>query len=135
MTGLALLFDTGCFVLIWLVQLVIYPSFQHYRPTEFKIWHSRYTKRVTYVVLPLMLGQLVLGTIQATSFDVLPVFKLIFILATWLVTFVFFVPLHNKMDKTEEIQDGTKALVKQNWVRTGLWSLIFVISVVQYFTI
>ncbi|MEO0572965.1 MAG: hypothetical protein AAF039_14755 [Bacteroidota bacterium] len=133
MTALALLFDTGCFVLIWLVQLIIYPGFQYYHPNHLKTWHSKYTKRVTLVVLPLMLGQLILGTVQVASFHLLDLLKFGLILTTWLVTFVIFIPLHNKIATIEETRQVTNALVKKNWLRTGLWSLIFILSVLKHF--
>ncbi|MEO1009857.1 MAG: hypothetical protein AAFX53_01035 [Bacteroidota bacterium] len=56
---LRLLCDFGLVVLIWSVQLIIYPSFQFYNPIELLLWHGIYVHRITYVVLPLMVGQLV----------------------------------------------------------------------------
>ena len=59
-----LLFDFGLLVLIWLVQLVIYPSFLYYEQDNLKRWHEKYTQKITYVVLPLMMGQLIITTIH-----------------------------------------------------------------------
>ena len=50
-----LLVDAGFIVLIWAVQLVIYPSFKFYSNANLLKWHRLYTKRVTVIVLPLML--------------------------------------------------------------------------------
>jgi hypothetical protein len=47
----------GLIVLIWLVQLVIYPAFASIAPERFARWHARYTRTVTWIVAPLMLGQ------------------------------------------------------------------------------
>ncbi|MEL7161763.1 MAG: hypothetical protein AAFN92_13465, partial [Bacteroidota bacterium] len=58
--GLRLAVDTAALVLIWLVQLVIYPAFLYYAEADFRGWHPVYTQRVTYVVLPVMLAQLAL---------------------------------------------------------------------------
>ena len=49
-----LLIDFGFVVLIWAVQLVIYPSFGFYAKANLFEWHKSYTARVTYIVLPLM---------------------------------------------------------------------------------
>lgn len=134
LTRLALLFDTGCLVLIWLVQLVIYPSFKFYPPSDLRKWHNKYTKRVTYVVLPLMVGQLILTSMQATSFQLLALFKLLLVILTWLVTFAVFVPLHNKIEKTTDYSRITSSLVSKNWTRTVLWTVIFLITVFKNFT-
>ena len=58
-----LLFDIGLLVFIWLVQLIIYPSFLFYERNNLKRWHVNYTKKITYVVLPLMVGQFIIAVI------------------------------------------------------------------------
>ena len=132
MSELALIFDTGCLILIWLVQLVIYPSFLFYEVENLKKWHFKYTRMVTLIVLPLMLGQLIAGIMGAVSEVSLSSIKLVLILSTWAITFTLFVPLHNKIDSTDQIVDVTESLVKRNWIRTGIWSAVFVISLVQH---
>lgn len=128
-----MVFDTGCFILIWLVQLVIYPSFRYYHPPNLSAWHFRYTKKITLVVLPLMLGQLILGILQAATSEFTYLLKLVLILSTWLLTFTVFVPLHNKIDQTDKSKEVTIALVNKNWMRTALWSLIFILSIMDNF--
>jgi len=59
-------FDFGMLVLIWLVQLIIYPSFEFTDKDAFLGWHEKYTGLITVVVLPLMLGQLGLTLYQLT---------------------------------------------------------------------
>ena len=87
---------------------------------------------VTLIVLPLMLGQLIVGIMGAVSEVSLSSIKLVLILSTWAITFILFVPLHNKIDSTDQIVDVTESLVKRNWIRTGIWSAVFVISLVQH---
>ena len=53
-----LLVDFGLLVLIWIIQLIIYPSFLFYRAKELITWHKMYTKAIALIVIPLMLGQL-----------------------------------------------------------------------------
>ncbi|MEJ7637421.1 MAG: hypothetical protein WKF75_05360 [Singulisphaera sp.] len=50
----------GLVVLIWLVQVIIYPAFAEISPDRFVSWHAGYTRAVTWVVAPLMLGQVAL---------------------------------------------------------------------------
>lgn len=136
-SALILVFDTGVFVLIWLVQLVIYPSFCHYPSDALKTWHKVYTKRVTLVVLPLMFGQLLLNLFNVISASSpLNVLKLVLILMAWLLTFGIFVPLHTAVDKEQgkELASLTKKLVRKNWYRTIVWSVVLVIEVLQVIT-
>jgi DMSO reductase anchor subunit len=126
-----ILFDTGCFVLTWLVQLVIYPSFEYYEYADLKRWHSKYTKRISLLVMPLMIGQLLTNTVAYFQwFSNLILVKLLLILTIWLVTFLVFVPMHKKITRITE-NKNSKVLVHKNWTRTVLWSLVFVISIIQ----
>ena len=125
-----LLFDFGLLVLIWLVQLVIYPSFQYYSKKELVEWHQRYTIQVTYVVLPLMLGQLIIAILQFKNVNSAPMaqyteLSLLLILALWLSTFLQFVPMHNKISNGDFNEELLLKLVRKNWIRTILWTLLF----------
>ena len=46
----ALLVDAGLVVLIWMVQLIIYPSFLHY-DNNLVEWHHKYTSRIALIVV------------------------------------------------------------------------------------
>ncbi|GMN05463.1 hypothetical protein MTsPCn5_08510 [Croceitalea sp. MTPC5] len=132
----ALLFDTGLLVLIWLVQLVIYPGLKHYSLKNLKKWHRSYTKRITVVVLPLMFGQLLFTTLLAIKvFDTLNTIKLLMVITAWVLTFSIFVPLHGNIENTNENEAITKKLVVRNWSRTILWSLIFTIGLIRILTL
>jgi len=126
-----LLFDAGLFVLIWMVQLVVYPSFTFYKPNNLKRWHDKYTKQVTFVVMPLMLGQLaIIGTQLWEDATLYTVLSGVLVFLLWLSTFIKFVPLHNRIT-TGDFDDKTLTdLVRYNWGRTVLWSGLFLISVV-----
>jgi hypothetical protein len=52
------LLDFGMVVVLWLVQLVIYPSFLTCDPARFVDWHRTYTSRVAWVIIPIMFAQL-----------------------------------------------------------------------------
>lgn len=125
--------DFGVVVLIWLVQLVIYPSFLYYSKSDLQRWHTRYTSAVTVVVLPLMLSQLFLSIFMAyRQYDIGSVLHLALVLAVWLITFVRAVPLHGKVEDTEDPQPIAKALIQINWYRTIGWTLAFGISAVTF---
>lgn len=128
-----LLLDFGLVVLIWIVQLVVYPSFLFYRKEDLLIWHGDYTQKITYVVLPLMLGQLLVGGLQlGRSVSWYTAFSAAVILSLWLLTFLVFVPLHGQIAGGDFGEQTLSRLVQWNWLRTALWTLLFVAGLVAY---
>ena len=128
---LRLLFDFGLFVMIWIIQLVVYPGFKYYQRERLLEWHNKYTSRISYVVLPLMLGQLLLSIIQlwgGLSWYTLGNFLVIAFL--WGSTFLQFVPLHHAISKGDFNEETILQLVKKNRVRTVLWTLLFLVSLI-----
>lgn len=125
--------DFGLLVLIWLVQLVIYPSFKYYMEAELDKWHSIYTNRITIVVLPLMATQLVLSLWLAFHFDWVLFYSLnlFLVLLTWISTFAIFVPLHGKINQKLNRYESVLKLVKYNWIRTFLWSFIASLTLIN----
>jgi len=135
LTLIRLLFDIGLLVLIWLVQLIIYPSFLFYERNNLKRWHVNYTKKITYVVLPLMVGQFITAVI--VLFNDLSIFTLgsfLIIVSLWMITFLIFVPLHNKISTDLVNRSIINKLVRLNWIRTLLWSGLFISSLLHYLT-
>jgi hypothetical protein len=128
-----LLIDFGFVVLIWVVQLVIYPSFGFYSKANLFNWHKSYTARVTLIVLPLMFSQLILSCIQLWKVqNWYTILSLVIIITLWLLTFLIFVPLHQSIDNNKSTDDVCFKLVRKNWTRTLLWTLLFSISVLNY---
>lgn len=124
-----LLVDFGLVVLIWLVQLCIYPAFTYFETNNLKKWHSTYTGRITLVVLPLLLTQLMLSVYQFyEEITTLTTTYLILVVLSWLMTFLVYVPLHRKIDIEKNCLTYSKKLVKLNWWRVILWIIIFLIS-------
>ncbi len=130
---LKLLLDAGLLVLIWLVQLVVYPSFTYYNEDQLKQWHKNYTAKITIIVLPMMLGQLFLYMYSALySSATLDYLMAALVIMTWVVTFVIAVPLHRKLDKMPNTVEVRKKLIRTNWIRTCLWTIIFITSYIRY---
>lgn len=127
-----LISDSGLLVLIWLVQLVIYPGFKFYGIKDLKRWHSIYTGKITIVVLPLMLSQLIFSCWLTFSneWTLLYTLNASLVVLTWVSTFVTFVPLHQKIDsKDEDLEIIVKKLIHYNWFRTLLWTTIFTMTI------
>lgn len=118
--------DTGMLVVLWMAQLVIYPSFLRVEVRELLAWHKKYTFRVSFIIMPLMFTQLgsaiMFAIYEGRLIDWL---ALALILICWALTFFVSVPLHRKIDQGACEQDLRHRLIATNWPRTVLWSAIF----------
>ncbi|QLG46738.1 hypothetical protein [Costertonia aggregata] len=131
---LRLLFDFGLVILIWTVQLIIYPSFPYYGRLDLIEWHKIYVQRISYVVVPLMFGQLVVSAIQVyESQTFYTIASLILVILVWALTFSQFVPLHHKISNTTFTEKDVRQLIVRNWGRTILWNLIFIWGLINLF--
>ncbi|MAW61453.1 MAG: hypothetical protein CMJ94_11535 [Planctomycetes bacterium] len=126
---LRLLVDFGLVVLIWLVQLVIYPGFRYCSPAGLATWHPVYTGKVTLVVAPLMFGQLGLVAHQLwldprpSQYAVAALVAL-----AWLSTFLQSVPAHAQISSGRDAQAAVERLIRGNWLRTFAWSAAFLVN-------
>jgi len=128
-TIIQLLLDFGLVVLIWIIQRIVYPSFLYYNTENLVAWHSVYTSRFSTIVIPLMLGQLGLSIYQVITLSSLYTFiSLVIIILIWIATFLQFVPIHSKISKGIVNEKMLISLVKKNWFRTVLWTLLFLYS-------
>lgn len=126
-----LLFDFGLVILIWTVQLIIYPSFAYYSDKNLLIWHQKYTTLITAIVMPLMLGQLILhGYSVFKHTEIINIILLIMVISAWVITFKWAVPLHGLIDEGKDLSEVIKRLVIVNWYRTAIWTLVFIVSLV-----
>ena len=131
-TILRFLFDFGLLVLIWIVQRIVYPGFLHYNPKNLINWHKVYTSRLTFIVMPLMLGQIGISIVQLImEINLYTVLSIIIIIVIWVSTFMQFVPIHAQIAKGKASQNMLDSLVKKNWIRTFLWTALFLYSMLN----
>ena len=132
-----LLVDFGLFLVIWMVQLIIYPSFIYYTDHQaFQEWHRRYSRLISYFVIPLMLGQVILTSWSALLYpDILKWTNMLLIAYTWWVTFTQAVPMHNQLATHCDAKSCKTTLIEVNWTRTICWSLIFGLTIVEIFVL
>jgi hypothetical protein len=124
-----LLTDFGLVVLVWIVQRIVYPSFLHYNSKELIKWHRIYTSRFTFIVFPLMLGQLGISMYQLfLEINLYTVLSFVIIGLIWLSTMLQFIPIHTQISKGKVNQNMLNSLVKKNWIRTFLWTALFLYS-------
>lgn len=124
-----MLSDFGLVVLIWMVQLIIYPSFARYTHENLLPWHRMYTKKLASIVIPLMFTQVFVVAYQLyKNQGVFTYCSAILVVLVWLSTFTQFVPLHNNISKGEKVAHSVEKLIQRNWIRTALWTLLFMLS-------
>ena len=129
----ALSIDFAMFILIWIVQVIVYPVFRVVEGGVFVSWHRRYCRQIGFFVLPLMFLQLI--EVASSSFFVgntLSWLKLGAVVSAWLVTFALSAPCHGRLAKEGKQGEVIERLVVTNWIRTALWTFVFFVSCFQY---
>jgi len=122
--------DFGVVVLIWMVQLIIYPGLLYYNENDLNKWHDKYTTLMSYVVLPLMILQLLLHCYDFwTHRDLINAIMLALVGAVWIITLTMAVPLHGNVASKKYIRQSLEKLIGVNWYRTVLWTLVFILNV------
>lgn len=128
-----LLIDFGLVILIWMTQLVVYPSFTYFSEADLLSWHQKYTSAISIIVMPLMLAQVAAhGYFMYAQLDLWKVLAAVLIGLIWINTFMFAVPLHHKIGSGQEMMEAAQGLVRVNWPRTFLWSMVFLIDLYDY---
>ena len=112
---------------IWIVQLVHYPTFlfiDEQKSYDFQKFHM---SRISYIVMPAMTTELFSG-IYIFIYSNMAIDSNLFLLAltiliiNWIITALVFVKMHNKLLINYKIEI-ISLLVKWNWLRTLLWSV------------
>jgi hypothetical protein len=113
----------GLMVLIWLVQVVIYPGFHRIAAEGFVEYHRWYVIRISVIVSPLMIAE-ALATFKwlLDGIDSLSMLLAALVLIVWLSTFLLQVPIHARLQKGKS-EMLIRRLVATNWIRTVAWSL------------
>ena len=127
------LIDFGLVVLIWLVQLIIYPSFQYCDAHSFQKWHNQYTALILLFVGPLMLGQVAVLTVQLLKHPTPEVLVSCLMVAfIWGWTYFVSVPNHSLLSSQGYELTVITQLIQTNWPRTIAWTLCFLLGLRQH---
>ena len=122
--------DSGLIVLIWLVQLIIYPSFRYTEEKDFISWHQRYTGLIGAIVSPLMLlqagGEIWVAITQDPRWV-----RILAIALIWISTFTLSVPCHRRLHTVGKNMAIIRRLIVTNWPRTLLWSILFLNTLIK----
>jgi hypothetical protein len=132
LTEIRLLLDGAMVVIIWMVQRIVYPIFLYCEKKHLISWHKIYSGRLAVIVMPLMLGQLIISIIQLLSaINLNSTTYALFVWLLWGITCTVFVPLHSKIANGNSTLETLKKLIKRNWIRTILWSVLLIITLLQ----
>lgn len=109
-------------------QIVNYPSFLDLSINDFINFHKNYVSRITIIVFPIMVLELILGFILFWNIkNISTILIATSILFIFISTLLIQVPLHQKVEKKYDryllIQ-----LIKSNWIRTILWTIKCAVS-------
>jgi len=119
----------GLLVLIWLIQVIIYPSFHKIETSCFTGWHSQYTKSISFFVVPLMITQITLAIMLGlkSGFNFWLNTQISLIAVIWLATFAGAVPCHKILSSGKDVAVINR-LIQINWIRTILWTIVSLID-------
>ena len=121
--------DCSLFILIWIVQLTIYPSFQFMSSEQLIQWHAKYTERMAWIAGPLILFQTTIISIQIVlEISIINILSGIIVGVTWILTYFVSIPLHRTISEDGGSLVELNKLVNTNWYRTICWSVLFAIG-------
>lgn len=109
--------------LIWFVQIVHYPMMARFDREKFASCEKEHCDRTSWVVVPLMLGEVftfVLLLVSGARSNILLLSGLL-LCAIWASTFFLQVPLHRSLLRGWDAAQHRR-LVTTNWIRTMAWT-------------
>lgn len=119
---------------IWVIQLIHYPSFAYADKNQFSNLMNMHTRSISFIVVPLMLVEIYSGIILLLIHvdQVIWILNFFALATIWLTTFFVSVPCHNKLAYGFDLPTIRK-LVSTNWIRTALWTGRAVLILCAYF--
>ena len=112
--------------IIWLIQIVHYPSFAFISKQKFISFERFHQKKISILVIPLMSCEFISHFLSYTlgdfNFSLRSILPTLALLAIWFVTFFMCVPCHNKLCNCFD-HGILKKLIFYNYFRTFFWSL------------
>jgi hypothetical protein len=113
----------------WLILLCTYPDFARWRAEGFAEAHEAYTRRVGWVVGPLLLAQLA-GHVLTWS-RTGDLFGVAMVAAAWALTGLWSVPCHRRLQGEGPASPALGSLVRSHAWRTAVWTLLAASSIRQ----
>jgi hypothetical protein len=127
------IFDFGIVIVVWLAQAIMYPSLAHIEENVFVEWHQTYSTRIAFFVIPLLCGQaIIVGIMIYYGGSFLTLLSAAMIALCWASTFGLSVPCHARLQRFGKDLTVIRKLVRTNFIRTILWTTVFLIGICQH---
>lgn len=126
--------SSALFSLIWLVQLILYPTLSLLPESILKHVHQLHMNRISLLVIPLMSCEIILIAyrwITHLGSDAFFIMQSALIGMVWISTFLIQVPLHNRIESQLSLKSDCQKLTNSNWLRTILWSLSLFVGIIH----
>lgn len=120
---LHLFLTAALFGMIWIIQLLHYPSFKYIAEEQWPAFHKQKTSQGNAIMMPLMICELGIAAWLAgkNGFHFDYAIPLCLVLAIWLSTIFIQFPIINRLAEQKE-EALIDRLIQSNWIRTLLWS-------------
>ena len=106
--------------IIWIVQILHYPTFKFIDQKKYEEFQDFHMKRISYVIIPIMLFELISGVIVLildSSLYTLFAASLMLLIFIWILTALLFSKVHAYLLKGYD-EDSINKLIGLNWIRT-----------------
>ena len=120
---------------IWTIQIVHYPSFHYIDKLSFTNFHHFHERRISIIVMPLMLIELTTSTVLYINnmSSIVFALNLLIVVLIWCSTFFIQVPIHSILSEKKD-KKLIEKLVNTNWIRTFLWSMRMLLIIDEIIT-
>ena len=117
---------------ILMTQILSYPLLLKLGISNFYNYYNSYTKRISFIVIPLMIFEVLLSIILNITLNNFYLFASnILLFVVWGSTFFIQVPIHNKLSSNHSYVLISK-LIYTNWIRTIAWICKLMILIKLY---
>ncbi len=118
--------------LIWLIQILHYPSFIYVDRDRYESFQKFHMKKISIIVMPLMVTEFLTSAyillFGNNENEYLFTLSFILLLVIWGLTIFIFSNIHQELSLGYN-QRIISSLIHLNWIRTILWSLRLIILV------
>ena len=111
--------------IIWMVQILHYPSFLFVNKQQYTEFQHFHMKKISYIIVPIMLLELfsgfgILFYIEKAQLSLYASLTLLVLI--WVITGLFFTKYHTELSKKYN-RNTILRLIRFNWIRTVLWTI------------
>ena len=111
--------------IIWMVQILHYPSFLFVDKKQYTEFQQFHMKKISYIIVPIMLLELfsgfgILFYIEKAQLSLYVSLTLLVLI--WVITGLFFTKYHTELSKKYN-RNTILRLIRFNWIRTVLWTI------------